>query len=205
MQPATTESFTHGTLAVAPFFILVDSALTGLVTGMLLFAILLTNLVFFLPLRYCFPAPYRLLVLLIFNSALALVLNVLLQAHAYTLFEQLGSLLPLLALNGLVISCSEQLFARPSLKENISIMIYSALLMLPVFTLYGGLREVLGDYTLFADVAAYTDFNVSGYHFSGGNDGIAVFSLAAGALFMLGGILALLKFLTAAVTAKNIQ
>ena len=170
MQPATTESFTHGTLAVAPFFILVDSALTGLVTGMLLFAILLTNLVFFLPLRYCFPAPYRLLVLLIFNSALALVLNVLLQAHAYTLFEQLG-----------------------------------ALLMLPVFTLYGGLREVLGDYTLFADVAAYTDFNVSGYHFSGGNDGIAVFSLAAGALFMLGGILALLRFLTAAADAKNIQ
>lgn len=202
-RPVTTESITYGLLALGPFFIIIESMLTGAAIGLLLSVVLFFNLAVLLPVRYLFSSPYRPLVLLVINSTVILVIDNLLQVHAYPFIQHVGILFPLLALNALVLSYSELLFSTLSLKANLRRAVYLALLLLLTLTLFGCLRELLSGYTLLSDMSLFTSVDFAGFQLAGPDSGMAVFDSKAGALFLMAVLFACVNLFKPQTEATN--
>ena len=179
-------------IAPGPLYLAIDSLLTGLLTALLLSCCLAANLLVIFPIRYLFAAESRLLLLLLFNSTVVIVLELLLQSYAFSLQQKLGIFLPLLCINSLVLSYAEQLFKTTNWREIATHTLTLSLLLLFFLAFFGGCREILETYSLLADVSQFSDLQFSGIQLLERENSVVVFTTAAGTLFLLGALLAVL-------------
>lgn len=173
-------------LALGPLYLSIDSLLLGLMSGLVICLALLLNLLLVFPLRNMFPPTLRLLVLLLINSAFIVILQHLLHAHAYALEQQLGLYLPLLFINALVLSYAEGLFRMTTLASPVKDLLLLATVISLSLVFFGASREVLETGSLLADLSLLFDTDFGGIRFPVSDDGIPLFSSAAGSLFLLG-------------------
>ncbi len=173
-------------IAMGPLYLSINSLFLGLVTAFFMLLLVVTNIVLLYPLRHLFPSHLRLLVLLIVNSSLVVLLHTMLQAYAYPLQQQLGLYLPMICINCFVLTYAESLFKidslRPFLKELVAV-VFMVMLSLVIF---GACREILASYMLMADISAYLGVNVGGITLLERTNGLALFDSAAGVIFLLG-------------------
>lgn len=180
-------------LALGPLYLSVNSLLLGMTAALVVCVVLSLNLLLMYPLRNLFPTPLRLLALLVANSTIIVVLQTLFQAHAFTLQQQLGIFFPLLCINGLVLSYAEGLFKSTTWNRPVKDLLILSIFIIVVMTVFGASRELLESYSLLADVSQLTGLELSGIRFIESDDGIPLFASAAGSLFLLGLLCALVS------------
>ncbi len=180
-------------LAPGPLYLSIDSLLLGLISGLVICLALLLNLLLVFPLRNMFPPTLRLLVLLLINSALIVILQHLVQAHAYTLEQQLGLYFPLLFINALVLSYAEGLFRMTRFASPVNDLLLVATVIFLSLVFFGASREMLETGSLLSDLSLLFDTDFGGIRLLISDDGIPLFSSAAGSLFLLGLLCALVS------------
>lgn len=180
-------------LAPGPLYLSIDSLLLGLIAGLLICLALALNLLLVFPLRNTFPSTLRILVLLLVNSACVVILQHMLQAHAYTIEQQLGLFFPLLFINALVLSYAEGLFRMTTLASPVKDLLLLSTFIFLSLVFFGASREVLETGSLMADLSVLFDTDFGGIRFPISDDGIPLFNSAAGSLFLLGLLCALVS------------
>lgn len=180
-------------LAPGPLYLSINSLLLGFISGLLICLALVLNLLLVFPLRNTFPSTLRILVLLLVNSACVVILQHLLLAHAYTIEQQLGLFFPLLFINALVLSYAEGLFRMTTLASPVKDLLLLSTFIFLSLVFFGASREVLETGSLMADLSVLFDTDFGGIRFPISDDGIPLFNSAAGSLFLLGLLCALVS------------
>ncbi len=171
-------------LGLCPVLAVTKSASNGLGMGVaVLFVLLLSNIIVSL-VRDIIPKKVRIACFVTITASLVVTVELLMQAYAYPLYQQLGIFVPLIVVNCIILGRAEAFAA----KNPVYLAVADGLGMGIGFTLsltfLGGLREVLGAGMLFGTP-------LFGEHF----EPFTVMVEAPGAFICLGIILGFMNWL----------
>jgi len=169
-------------LGLCPSLAVTTSAINGLGMGLATTFVLLASNMLISLLKNVIPPTVRIPAYIVLIAAFVSIVDLMIQGFIPALAESLGLFIPLIAVNCIVLGRAEA-FAS---KNNIFDSILDAIGMGLGFTLslfiIGALREILGSGAIFD------------YKFIEG-DGILIFILAPGAFFVMGFLIAFVKYL----------
>ncbi len=175
-------------LGLCPVLAVTNTADNGLGMGIaVVFVLTLSNLVVSL-IRSIIPPKVRIVCFIAISASLVVAVELLMQAYAYPLYQQLGIFVPLIVVNCIILGRAEAFaFKNPPL-----LAIADGLGMGIGFTMsltfLGGLRELLGKGQLFGADVTWQGFEPLGFMVE-----------APGAFVSLGVLLAIMNF------AENVQ
>lgn len=190
-KPSVIEQLTKGIRKENPVFVLLlglcpvlgvtSTAINGLGMGLATtFVLIMSNVVISL-IKGLIPAKVRIPSFIVVIASFVTVVDLLMAGYLPSLHEQLGLFIPLIVVNCIVLGRAEAFASRnqllPSLIDGVSMGVgftYALVLL-------GGIRELLGSYSLF------------GLKIIPG-DGLLVFVLAPGAFLALGFIIAFFEW-----------
>lgn len=146
-------------LGLCPVLAVTKSASNGLGMGAaVIFVLTLSNLIISL-VRGIIPKKVRIACFIAISASLVVAVELLMQAYAYPLYQQLGIFVPLIVVNCIILGRAEAFAA----KNPVPLAIADGLGMGIGFTLsltfLGGLRELLGMGTLFGVQVMWEGFN----------------------------------------------
>lgn len=168
-------------LGLCPVLGVTSTAINGLGMGLAtMFVLIMSNMVISL-VKNLIPAKVRIPSFIVVIASFVTVVDLLMAGYLPALHEQLGLFIPLIVVNCIVLGRAEAFASRnelfPAFIDGVSMGIgftYALVLL-------GGIRELLGSYSLF------------GLKILPG-DGLLVFVLAPGAFIALGFIIAFLEW-----------
>jgi len=175
-------------LGLCPVLAVTNTANNGLGMGIaVIFVLTLANFVVSL-LRKIIPAKVRIACFIAISASLVVAVELLMQAFAYPLYQQLGIFVPLIVVNCIILGRAEAFASKNSPLLSMADGLGMGLGFTLSLTFLGGLRELLGTGHLFGVNVAWEGFEPFG-----------IMVEAPGAFVSLGIVLAIMTF------AENIQ
>lgn len=185
------ENFLKGFIQENPVFVLLlglcptlgvtTTAFNGLGMGIAtLFVLVMSNLVVSL-IRSSIPAKVRIPAFIVIIASFVTVVDLVMAAYLPALHEQLGLFIPLIVVNCIVLGRAESFASRNGLLPSVIDGLGMGLGFSFALLLLGGIREILGSWSLFG-----VQFLES--------DGMLLFVLAPGAFIVLGFIIAFFEW-----------
>ena len=185
------ETFTKGLLKENPVFVLLlglcpvlgvtTSAINGLGMGLAtMFVLLMSNLVISL-IRNFIPDKVRIPSFIVIIASFVTVVDLVMAGYTPALHEQLGIFIPLIVVNCIVLGRAEAFASKHSLLFSMIDGLGMGVGFTFALVLLGGIREILGNLSLFG----FKPWDV---------DGMILFILAPGAFIVLGLIIGFLNW-----------
>jgi electron transport complex protein RnfE len=166
-------------LGLCPTLAVTSTAENGLGMGMAVVFVLTMSNLLISSIRKIIPAKVRIACFIVITASLVVMVELLMQAYVYPLYQKLGIFVPLIVVNCLILGRAEA-FAS---KDGVVLSIADALGMGIGFTLsltfLGAVREILGSGTVFGTQVMWESFHPAG-----------LMVMAPGAFIGLGVILA---------------
>lgn len=187
------KNFTKGFIKENPVFVLLlglcptlgvtSSAANGLGMGLATtFVLVCSNLVVALVSKQI-PDKVRIPAFIVIIASFVTIVELMMQAYVPSLFEALGLFIPLIVVNCIVLGRAEGFASKQSVPSSILDGLGMGLGFSFALTLLGGVREMLGNGSLF------------GFKFIEG-DAILIFILSPGAFIVLGYLIAIINRMT---------
>ncbi len=146
-------------LGLCPVLAVTKSANNGLGMGVaVIFVLVLSNLLVSL-LRNLIPKKVRIACFIAISATLVVSVELLMQAYAYPLYQQLGIFVPLIVVNCLILGRAEAFAAKNSVALSVADGLGMGLGFAISLTFLGGLRELLGAGTLFGHFVMWESFS----------------------------------------------
>jgi electron transport complex protein RnfE len=185
-------TFTKGIIKENPIFVtllglcptlgVTSSAINGLGMGLATTFVLAMSNVFISALKTQIPDQVRIPAFIVIIASFVTMVQLLMEAYTPDLFAQLGVFIPLIVVNCIVFARAEIFAAKNGMFPSFLDGLGSGLGFTVALVLLGGIRELLGNGSLFD------------YKFIAG-DGILIFILAPGAFIALGFLIAFINHL----------
>ncbi len=145
-------------LGLCPVLAVTKSAENGLGMGAaVIFVLVLSNLIISL-LRHIIPKKVRIACFIAISASLVVSLELLMQAYAYPLYQQLGIFVPLIVVNCLILGRAEAFAAKNPVALSIADGLGMGIGFTLSLTFLGGLRELLGTGHLFGKYIMWEGF-----------------------------------------------
>ncbi|CCH47827.1 electron transport complex subunit RsxE [Pseudodesulfovibrio piezophilus] len=175
-------------LGLCPVLAVTNTTQNGLGMGVaVIFVLTLSNLVVSL-LRKIIPSKVRIACFIAISASLVVAVELLMQAFAYPLYQQLGIFVPLIVVNCIILGRAEAFASKNSPLMAMADGMGMGVGFTMSLTFLGALREILGTGKLFGTYVAWGDF-----------EPVGLMVQAPGAFVSLGILLALMTFV------ENIQ
>ena len=184
--------FTRGFIKENPVYILLlglcpalgvtTSAFNGLGMGLATTFVLLGSNIVVSLIKNLIPAKVRIPSFIVIIASFVTIVQLTMEAYMPDLFESLGLFIPLIVVNCLVLGRAEAFASKSTFSNSVIDGLGMGLGFAFALTLLGGVREILGSYSIF------------GYKFIPG-DGMLVFVLAPGAFLGMGYLIILFNYL----------
>lgn len=169
-------------LGLCPTLAVTTSADNGLGMGCaVIFVLVLSNAIISL-VRNIIPKKVRIACFIVIAASLVVSVELLMQAYVYPLYQQLGIFVPLIVVNCLILGRAEAFAARNPVLPSIADGLGMGLGFTISLTFLGGLREALGNGTLFGHPVMWQGF-----------EPMQIMVKAPGAFICLGLILAMMN------------
>jgi electron transport complex protein RnfE len=169
-------------LGLCPTLGVTSSAMNGLGMGLATTFVLMMSNVFISALKTQIPDQVRIPAFIVIIASFVTMVQLLMEAYTPDLFAQLGVFIPLIVVNCIVFARAEVFAAKYGMFKSFLDGLGSGIGFTLALVLLGGIRELLGNGSLFD------------YKFIAG-DGILIFILAPGAFIALGFLIALINHL----------
>ncbi|NDV19435.1 RnfABCDGE type electron transport complex subunit E [Pseudodesulfovibrio sp. JC047] len=170
-------------LGLCPVLAVTKTAYNGLGMGLaVIFVLTLSNLMISL-LRKVIPAKVRIACFIVVAASLVVAVELLMQAYAYPLYQQLGIFVPLIVVNCIILGRAEAFASKNGPLLSIADGAGMGIGFTMSLTFLGGLRELLGTGNLFGAHVVWDGFQPFGLMVE-----------APGAFISLGVLLALMVF-----------
>ncbi|MDD3313133.1 electron transport complex subunit E [Pseudodesulfovibrio sp.] len=170
-------------LGLCPTLAVTKTADNGLGMGLaVVFVLALSNLMISL-LRKIIPAKVRIACFIVVAASLVVAVELLMQAYAYPLYQQLGIFVPLIVVNCIILGRAEAFASKNGPLLSMADGAGMGLGFTMSLTFLGGLRELLGSGAIFGVHVAWEGFQPLGLMVE-----------APGAFISLGVLLALMVF-----------
>lgn len=183
-------------LVIAPLLALSTTLLMGLVMGILFALVLVAVALCVSMLKGYIISNLRLPVIFIILATLITCVELAIAASSYQMQQGLGIYLPLIAINALVLSISEEHFLRLTPKKSIMYAFRISILVLVLACIMGITREFIVTGGLLTDVDTY--FTTNGFSEISIFDawqGLTLMGKPAGALILFGLLLGTINYL----------
>ena len=179
-------------LGLCPTLAVTKSAENGFGMGLAVIFVLVLSNVLISAVRKIIPKKVRIVCFIALAASLVVAVELLMQAYAYPLYQQLGIFVPLIVVNCIILGRAEAFAAKNSVllsaADGLGIGIGYTLSL----TFLGGLREVLGSGFLFGRYVMWDGFQPFAFMLE-----------APGAFVALGSLLALMNCITI-VSARRV-
>ncbi|MDO5536030.1 MAG: electron transport complex subunit E [Desulfovibrionaceae bacterium] len=172
-------------LGLCPTLAVTNSAENGLGMGAAVIFVLTLSNFLVSALRRFIPKTVRIACFIVIAASLVVALELLMQAYAYKLYEQLGIFVALIVVNCIILGRAEAFAAKHNVADSIADALGIGLGYTIALTFLGSLREILGNGTWFG-------MSVFGESF----EPFKIMVQAPGAFICLGLILAGMNWLT---------
>jgi len=186
------QNFTKGIIKENPVYILLlglcpalgvtTSAINGLGMGLATTFVLLGSNIVVSLIKDLIPAKVRIPSFIVIIASFVTIVQLTMEAYLPDLFAALGLFIPLIVVNCLVLGRAEAFASKNTTLSSIIDALGMGLGFALALVLLGGLREILGSYSLF------------GFKFIPG-DGLLVFVLAPGAFIGMAYLIVLFNYL----------
>jgi len=184
------KNFTKGFIKENPVFILLlglcptlgvtTSAINGLGMGLATTFVLVGSNVVISLIKKLIPDKVRIPSFIVIIASFVTIIDLVMAGYVPALYESLGLFIPLIVVNCIVLGRAEAFASKNTVFSSMIDGLGMGLGFAFALTLLGGVREILGSYSIF------------GYKFIQ-TDGILVFVLAPGAFFGLAYLIAIMK------------
>ncbi len=145
-------------LGLCPVLAVTKSANNGLGMGVaVIFVLVLSNLIISL-MRSIIPKKVRIACFIAISATLVVSVELLMQAYAYPLYQQLGIFVPLIVVNCLILGRAEAFAAKNTVALSVADGLGMGIGFAVSLTFLGGLRELLGAGTLFGTHVMWDGF-----------------------------------------------
>lgn len=166
-------------LGLCPTLAVTSTAENGLGMGAaVIFVLTMSNLIIS-TMRKIIPPKVRIACFIVVTASLVVTVELLMQAYAYPLYQKLGIFVPLIVVNCLILGRAEAFASKNPILPSIADALGMGIGFTLSLTFLGGLREVLGNGTVFGIPVMWPDFQPA-----------TVMVMAPGAFVGLGFILA---------------
>jgi len=195
-QTTSIRKFPLELLLIAPLLALTNSTLVSFSTGLIFSVLLLLIAVSVTAVRSFIAWQVRLPMLILIAATCVSLLDMLLTAWFFELRQQLGIYLPLLAINSLVFSVSEEYYLRMPLRQSLvhALRVGGVVLLLLIVT--GIIREILTYGSLLHDAGLILTSTENTHPATSDNGtGLILIGKAPGGFFCLGLVFGLWNYL----------
>jgi len=184
-------------LGLCPLFLVVESAIQGAATGLLVSVTLFAILLVIGGIRKFIIFELHILFMLIVSAGIVSIMMLLVASQFYGLYLSIGIYFPLLALNVFIFTQIEEIYFREHLLVSIKQGFIVSVLIIVVFSVFGLVRELFTDATLLRqfDFALGIIKPDSGFVLIENASGIAIFESGAGVLLILAMLIACMNFI----------
>lgn len=166
-------------LGLCPTLAVTSTAENGLGMGVaVIFVLTMANIIISL-LRKVIPAKVRIACFIVVIASLVVTVELLMQAYAYPLYQQLGIFVPLIVVNCLILGRAEAFASKNGIYYSVLDALGMGIGFTASLTLLGACREVIGNGTVFGHAVMWESF-----------EPFAIMVKAPGAFIGLGLILA---------------
>ncbi len=146
-------------LGLCPVLAVTKSANNGLGMGVaVIFVLVLSNLIISM-MRNLIPKKVRIACFIAISATLVVSVELLMQAYAYPLYQQLGIFVPLIVVNCLILGRAEAFAAKNTVALSVADGLGMGIGFAVSLTFLGGLRELLGAGTLFGQFVMWEGFS----------------------------------------------
>lgn len=136
-------------LGLCPTLAVTNSAENGLGMGLaVIFVLVLSNMLVSM-LRKLIPKTVRIACFIVVAASLVVALELIMQAYAYWLYEQLGIFVALIVVNCIILGRAEAFAAKHNVTDSIADALGIGIGYTMSLTFLGSIREVLGNGTWF--------------------------------------------------------
>ena len=136
-------------LGLCPTLAVTTSAENGIGMGVaVVFVLTLSNILVSM-MRHIIPKAVRIACFIVIAASLVVSLELLMQAYAYGLYEQLGIFVPLIVVNCIILGRAEAFAAKHGVADSIADGLGIGIGFTMALTFLGALRELLGNGTIF--------------------------------------------------------
>ena len=150
-------------LGLCPVLAVTKTADNGFGMGMaVIFVLALSNLLVSL-VRGFIPAKVRIACFIVIAASLVVAVELLMQAFAYPLYQQLGIFVPLIVVNCIILGRAEAFASKNEPLLAVADGLGMGIGFAASLTFLGGLREALGYGTLFGNPVAFSGFEPFGF------------------------------------------
>lgn len=179
-------------LGLCPTLAVTNSADNGLGMGAaVIFVLVLSNMLVSM-VRKIIPKEVRIACFIVIAASLVVAVELLMQAYAYPLYQQLGIFVPLIVVNCVILGRAEAFAAKNGVLASIADGLGIGLGFTLSLTFLGALREVLGNGTLFGHAVMWDGFQP-----------FTVMVQAPGAFICLGLILAVMNVINVVMARRK--
>ncbi|MBQ4567122.1 MAG: electron transport complex subunit E [Desulfovibrio sp.] len=166
-------------LGLCPTLAVTNSADNGLGMGMaVIFVLVLSNVIISM-VRTIIPKKVRIACFIVIAASLVVAVELLMQAYAYPLYQQLGIFVPLIVVNCIILGRAEAFAAKNGIAASAADGLGMGLGFTLSLTFLGSIREILGNGTWFGKSVMWEGF-----------EPLSIMVQAPGAFICLGLILA---------------
>ena len=166
-------------LGLCPTLAVTNSADNGLGMGMaVIFVLVLSNVIISM-VRTIIPKKVRIACFIVIAASLVVAVELLMQAYAYPLYQQLGIFVPLIVVNCIILGRAEAFAAKNGIAASAADGLGMGLGFTLSLTFLGSIREILGNGTWFGKSVMWE-----------GIEPLSIMVQAPGAFICLGLILA---------------
>lgn len=179
-------------LGLCPVLAVTKTAENGFGMGMAVIFVLTLSNILISALRNIIPKKVRIVCFIAAAATLVVAVELLMQAFAYPLYEQLGIFVPLIVVNCIILGRAEAFAAKNPIHLSAADGLGMGIGFTLSLTFLGGLREVLGTGTLWGSHIMWDSF-----------EPFTIMVEAPGAFIALGGLLALMNCITIVTSRRS--
>lgn len=145
-------------LGLCPTLAVTNSANNGLGMGLaVVFVLVLSNMLISM-VRSIIPKKVRIACFIVIAASLVVAVELLMQAYAYPLYQQLGIFVPLIVVNCIILGRAEAFAAKNGVAGSVADGLGMGLGFTLSLTFLGSLREILGNGTWFGHSVMWENF-----------------------------------------------
>ena len=172
-------------LGLCPTLAVTKSAENGMGMGLaVIFVLVLSNMLISM-VRKIIPKKVRIVCFIAISATLVVAVELLMQAYAYPLYQQLGIFVPLIVVNCIILGRAEAFAGKNPVILSIADGLGMGIGFTLALTFLGAMRELLGTGAIFGHYVLWEGFKP-----------FAIMVEAPGAFLALGGVLALMNCLS---------
>lgn len=172
-------------LGLCPTLAVTKSADNGMGMGLAVIFVLVLSNMFISMVRKIIPKKVRIVCFIAISATLVVAVELLMQAYAYPLYQQLGIFVPLIVVNCIILGRAEAFAGKNPVLLSIADGLGMGIGFTLALTFLGAMRELLGTGAIFGHHVMWEGFKP-----------FTIMVEAPGAFLALGGVLALMNCLS---------